>query len=417
MSNFHCVGCRYHVNTILGIKTDVIARVLRKFQMHLGEPKIWLHQLLQILQQIPMPNMGRHDIYFENLCLSRIMSSLSNDQDDSLLSEDWTNVTKISTFACFIYCAIGIIIQLAMLTVFIVKVMCKQNNTRAINSGLIYLCFTILLLYFTITCNDMLCIIVYVLTQNQDLLEFYHFWIAIEWNVAIILQYAFFLYRLWLITITKYRSKCIYYMIFILTVIQISCRAVFSEYPFIGLTALTIWIVTVCIIILYIFYRLLHGILVNNDESMVRNKLSMAMLDDNSFENAMNAVRVSIGLSVTKDSQNSQKDKVIEIFCEIFCLCLWILFINVVLGVVATMRWYQFKSRSIFWMQSLWVMDITAQIINSLSVFLQFKATMPCYFKLCGICHRHIKAKVVTWIYADARFSVNNMQSVSVLSY
>merc|ERR1712154_219241 len=168
-----------------------------------------------------------------------------------------------------------------------------------------------------------------------------------------------------------------------LTILQISCRCVFYEYPFIGLSALTAWIVTVCIIILFIFYRLLHGILINNDETLTRNRLSTAMMDDNSLENTMNAVRMSMGLSVTKNNQNSQKDKVIEIFCTIFVLCLWILVINVILGVVATMRWYQFETRSVVWMESLWIMDITAQMVNSFSVFLQFRATMPCYFKLC----------------------------------
>ena len=304
-----------------------------------------------------------------------------------------------------------------MLIVFIAKVMCQQINTRAINHTLIFLCFIIVILYFIITCNDLLCIISYTLNEDPAKLEFYHFWIAIEWNIAIILNFAFFLYRLWLITIRKYRSKCIYCMVLLLTIIQITVRALLYEYPFIGLAALTIWIVTVCLIILYIFYRLLHGILINNDECMVRNKLSNAMLDDNSFENAMNAARLSIGLSVTKNNQNSQKDKVIEIFSGIFTLYLWVLVINVILGVVATMRWYQFESRSVIWMESLWIMDITAQTVNSLSVFLQFQATMPCYFRLCGMCHRHIKAKVITAIYADARFCVNNLRSFSIISH
>eukprot|EP01084_Bolivina_argentea_P304829 526537_1 len=318
----------------------------------------------------------------------------------------------LPVFIIFIYCAIAIFIQILMLFIFLIKVMCKKNESNIGNNGLIYLCFLIILMYSIITMNDMICIVSYALYKSVDQLEFFHTFIAIEWNVALILQYTFFLYRLYVISTTKYRQQnnFVYILVGILTIAEIGLRTSFYMLKwqmYIGLGILTIYDLIVSILILYIFYKLLHGILVNNDEVIIRGRLSTAMLDDNSFSSTMNAVRMSVGYSPTQMAKHTDQKKVIQIFSSILVLCGIIVFINLSLGIVATWRWYGFKNKSLFWMQALWVMDITAQIFNSLSVFLQFKATMGYYFKLCGCCHKCVRRQVVKSIYADSRFSVN----------
>ena len=331
----------------------------------------------------------------------------------SLLSKPWNDATKLSVFACFVYCSIAMIIQFLMIITFMNKVICKKKNDVNVsinNNGLIYLCFIVLIIYFLITCNDMICIICYVLTEDPKQLKFYHTFIAIEWNIAIILQYIFFIYRLWIVTLPKYRSKCTYIFIVMLIMIEILCRAIFYDDQFIGLAALTVFDLVVAIFILLIFYRLLHGILINNDEIMVRDRLSnTAMLDDNHLDRTMTEVRLSVGLGRTSISKHNNKDKVIEIFCEIFVLCGITLFINLLLGIVAFFRWYNFDSAGALWMEALWIMDISAQIVNSLSVYLQFKATIGCYFILCNKCHKCVQKLVTKRIYADSRFSVNRL--------
>lgn len=330
----------------------------------------------------------------------------------SLLDLPWNNASKLSVLGCFIYCTIAIILQALMIILFIRKVICRKNadNSTIVNNGLIYLCMMVLLLYFIITCNDMVCIIVYVLTEDHQQLQVYHFAISMEWNVAVMLQYSFFLYRLRLISTKKYRSKSTNIFFIILCIIEIIGRIIvillFDE-PFLGLAIITIYILIVSIFLLYIFYRYLTAVMINNEQNMVRDKLSM---DDgcDKLERTMNAVRLSIGYGQSQKTKINEREKVIEIFCEIFVLLIITVILNQILGVIATIRWYDFDDKTIFWIEGLWIMDITAQVINSLSVFLQFKSTIPYYFRLCNPCHKCVKRRVKKWVLSDInRFSVN----------
>ena len=145
-----------------------------------------------------------------------------------LLSQPWNDATKLSVLSCFIYCTIAIILQSIMIITFIWKVICKSKSdpNTSINNRLIYLCLIVLSAYFITTCNDMVCIIVYALTLDPQQLQFYHTFISLEWNVAIMLQFLFFLYRLRLITTQKYRSKCTNPVFAILCIIQIAARII-----------------------------------------------------------------------------------------------------------------------------------------------------------------------------------------------